>query len=173
MKFQCLAYQSASNAFAVVIFSAALLCNVRLSVAQQTAGLAAALGDPRVDAMSFDVWRKERRIIDLHQHIEAAPERFQRAIGILDRSGVGIGVILGAGTVTAKDGQTSDFGEIIFLFLAFFLNKLLFFLVIIFFYFSSHNLTTSTLTFNLRVLGKFDLNSSVKNREDCFKNSQC
>ncbi len=67
------------------------------------------LSDPRADAFSHDVWRAERRIIDLHQHIEATPERFQRAIGILDRVGVGIGVVLGAGTVTAKDGEVSEF----------------------------------------------------------------
>ena len=60
-------------------------------------------------ALSPDVWRRERRIIDLHQHIETAAERYQRAIGILDRSGVGIGVVLGAGTVTSKDGQPSEF----------------------------------------------------------------
>ncbi len=67
-------------------------------------------GDPRADAFSADVWRHESRIIDLHQHIEAVPERYHRAVGILDRSGVGLGVILGAGTVTIqKDGQPSEF----------------------------------------------------------------
>jgi predicted TIM-barrel fold metal-dependent hydrolase len=68
-----------------------------------------AVGDPRLDAMSPAVWRRERRIIDLHQHIETSPERFNRAVGILDRAGVGLGVILGAGTVTAGEGETSAF----------------------------------------------------------------
>jgi len=67
------------------------------------------LTDPRTSAMSSDVWRQEHRIIDVHQHIEDKPERLQRAVGILDRSGVGIGVILGAGTVTSKDGKPSSF----------------------------------------------------------------
>jgi Amidohydrolase/Carbohydrate family 9 binding domain-like len=83
-----------------------LLCNDR---AAGVSAQDAAAGDPRQAAYSPDVWRRERRVIDLHQHIEASPERYQRAIGILDRSGVGLGVILGAGTVTAKDGQPSDF----------------------------------------------------------------
>ena len=65
--------------------------------------------DPLAEAMSFDAWRREHRIIDLHQHIETSPDRLHRAVKILDRSGVGIGVILGAGTVTAKDTQRSEF----------------------------------------------------------------
>ena len=110
MKIHRLAFRHVSYVFATAMVVGVLLCNGRMSVAQQPSeAIAAALGDPRVDAFLFDVWRKERRIIDLHQHIEAAPERFQRAIGILDRSGVGIGVIHGAGTVTSKDGQPSDF----------------------------------------------------------------
>ena len=97
-----------------IALMATLTFNAQISIAQAPANSSvntnvATLGDPRTDAFSFDVWRNEHRIIDLHQHIEANPERFKRAIGILDRSGVGIGVILGAGTVTAKDGQPSDF----------------------------------------------------------------
>ncbi len=64
---------------------------------------------PLADAFSPDVWRAERRIIDLHQHIELMPERFDRAIRIMDQAGVGIGVMLGAGAVTHKDGEQSEF----------------------------------------------------------------
>ena len=46
------------------------------------------------------LWRTERRIIDLHMHIDGSPERFDRAIRIMDRSGIGIGVNLSGGTVT-------------------------------------------------------------------------
>jgi hypothetical protein len=67
--------------------------------------------DPREAALSPDVWRAEHRIVDVHQHIEATPERLERAVGILDRSGVGVGVILGAGTVTANEGETSGFQQ--------------------------------------------------------------
>ena len=67
------------------------------------------MSHPLEDAMSPEVWRRERRIIDLHLHIEDAQERLKRAVGILDRSGVGVGVILGAGTVTTRDGKPSGF----------------------------------------------------------------
>lgn len=63
---------------------------------------------PLAEAFSPDVWRKERRIIDLHQHIEILPARFERAIRIMDQAGVGIGVMLGAGTVTHREGEQSD-----------------------------------------------------------------
>ena len=64
---------------------------------------------PLADAFSPTVWRAEHRIIDLHQHIETNPERYDRAIRILDQAGVGIGVILGSGTVTHKEGEQSEF----------------------------------------------------------------
>ncbi|MFO0867906.1 MAG: amidohydrolase family protein [Pirellulales bacterium] len=67
---------------------------------------------PRADALSPAVWRREKRIIDLHQHVEATPERLDRAIGILDRAGVGIGVLLGVGTVTHKPGEPSAFERV-------------------------------------------------------------
>jgi predicted TIM-barrel fold metal-dependent hydrolase len=67
---------------------------------------------PLIDAFSPAVWRTERRIVDLHQHIELRPERFDRAIGIMDRSGVGLGILLGAGTVTHKEGEPSEFEKV-------------------------------------------------------------
>ncbi len=67
------------------------------------------LGNPVEEALSHERWQGEKRIIDLHQHIEAKPERFHRAIKILDQAGVGIGFVLGAGTVTTRDGKPSDF----------------------------------------------------------------
>ena len=66
---------------------------------------------PREAAFSPDVWRAEQRIVDVHQHIEATPERLARAVGILDRCGVGTGIILGAGTVTANEGEISGFQQ--------------------------------------------------------------
>lgn len=64
---------------------------------------------PLADAFSPAVWRKERRIIDLHQHIEIQPARFERAVRIMDQAGVGTGVMLGAGSVTHKEGEQSEF----------------------------------------------------------------
>ncbi|HTI73325.1 MAG TPA: amidohydrolase family protein [Candidatus Limnocylindria bacterium] len=56
-----------------------------------------------------DEWRKEHRIIDLHQHIDNREDRVQRAIRIMDRAGVGIGVNLTAGTVTPTKEGKSEF----------------------------------------------------------------
>jgi predicted TIM-barrel fold metal-dependent hydrolase len=57
-----------------------------------------------------DQWRREKRIIDLHQHIDFTPERLARAVKILDAAGVGIGVNLSGGTVTrGTDGGPSEF----------------------------------------------------------------
>ena len=55
-------------------------------------------------------WRKEHRTIDLHQHIDCTPEHLQRAVKIMDAVGLGIGVNLSGGTVTAaKDGSPCEF----------------------------------------------------------------
>src|SRR5687768_4160605 len=59
-----------------------------------------------------ELWRKEKRIVDLHMHIEGTPERFDRAVKIMDRAGVGIGVNLSGGLVTHKDGEKSEFEKI-------------------------------------------------------------
>jgi hypothetical protein len=59
-----------------------------------------------------DEWRRERRIIDLHQHVNATEEHMTRWLRIMDRVGVGVGVNLSGGTVTAKPGQTSAFERI-------------------------------------------------------------
>lgn len=59
-----------------------------------------------------NLWRKERRIIDLHMHIDGKPERFDRAIRIMDRSGIGIGVNLSGGTVTHATGEASAFEKV-------------------------------------------------------------
>ncbi|MSU34336.1 MAG: hypothetical protein EXS36_04365 [Pedosphaera sp.] len=56
-----------------------------------------------------DEWRREHRIIDLHQHIDGTEERMTRWLGIMDRVGVGIGVNLSGGTVTSKLGEPSAF----------------------------------------------------------------
>lgn len=65
--------------------------------------------DPRAAALSPEVWRRELRIIDMHMHIEGKPERFDRAIQIMDQAGIGVGIELGSGTVTHKPGEVSQF----------------------------------------------------------------
>ncbi len=54
-------------------------------------------------------WRAEHRTIDLHQHIESAPERITRAVRIMDAAGVGIAVNLSGGYTTRKDDAPSEF----------------------------------------------------------------
>jgi predicted TIM-barrel fold metal-dependent hydrolase len=54
-------------------------------------------------------WRAEKRLIDLHLHIDYTPERLTRAVKILDHAGIGVGVNLSGSTVTSKDGSPSAF----------------------------------------------------------------
>jgi predicted TIM-barrel fold metal-dependent hydrolase len=55
-------------------------------------------------------WRAERRIIDLHQHVDYTPEHLARAVKIMDAAGVGIAADLDGGTVTrSADGAASAF----------------------------------------------------------------
>ena len=70
------------------------------------AALALALGLPGQAADRArslpDQWRQERRIIDLHQHVNATEEHLTRWLRLMDRVGVGVGVNLSGGTVTAS-----------------------------------------------------------------------
>ncbi|HEX7863132.1 MAG TPA: amidohydrolase family protein [Verrucomicrobiae bacterium] len=54
-------------------------------------------------------WRAEKRLIDLHLHINSTPEHIKRAVKIMDEVGIGVGVNLSGGTVTSKDGAASIF----------------------------------------------------------------
>jgi predicted TIM-barrel fold metal-dependent hydrolase len=59
-----------------------------------------------------DQWRAEKRLIDMHMHIEPTPERLDRAVKTMDAAGIGVAVNLGVGTVTpAKDGGPSALGR--------------------------------------------------------------
>src|SRR5262245_62794935 len=66
---------------------------------------ALAWNDPEADA-----WRKARRLVDVHLHVEPTEERYARATRILDEAGVGFGLNLSGGTVTrraaAADGKS-------------------------------------------------------------------
>ena len=59
-----------------------------------------------------DTWRAEKRIIDMHVHLDGSAGGMARAAAILDRAGVGIGVNLSGGTVTHKDGEASQFERV-------------------------------------------------------------
>ena len=58
---------------------------------------------------SPEQWRKERRLVDLHQHVGSSEALLQRAVSIMDRAGIGIGVNLSGGTVTHKEDEFSAF----------------------------------------------------------------
>jgi predicted TIM-barrel fold metal-dependent hydrolase len=59
-----------------------------------------------------DTWRREHRTIDLHMHLDGTKGGTARAIGIMDRVGLGMGVNLSGGTVTHKDGEKSEFERV-------------------------------------------------------------
>ncbi len=59
-----------------------------------------------------DTWRAEKRIIDMHVHLDGSAGGMARAAAILDRAGVGIGVNLSGGTVTHKEGEPSQFDRV-------------------------------------------------------------
>lgn len=58
-------------------------------------------------------WRAEKRVIDLHMHVDGTPERFDRAVRIMDAAGIGVGVnLMGGGTVTPQDDGKSGFERV-------------------------------------------------------------
>jgi predicted TIM-barrel fold metal-dependent hydrolase len=54
-------------------------------------------------------WRAEKRLIDLHLHINQNADHIRRAVRIMDMVGIGVGVNLSGGAVTKKDGEVSAF----------------------------------------------------------------
>ncbi|MEW6742276.1 MAG: amidohydrolase family protein [Planctomycetota bacterium] len=65
--------------------------------------------DRRALSPAAETWRQERRIIDLHMHVDASAEAIDRALPVMDAVGIGLGVNLGLGTVTRKGDEPSDF----------------------------------------------------------------
>jgi predicted TIM-barrel fold metal-dependent hydrolase len=61
-------------------------------------GLSAALAAPS----SPEQWRREKRLIDLHQHINYTTQHLARNVRIMDAVGLGIGVNLSGGTTTRR-----------------------------------------------------------------------
>ncbi|HUF60984.1 MAG TPA: amidohydrolase family protein [Verrucomicrobiales bacterium] len=90
-----------------------LIGSMSLGFAQEAGS--GGLPDVREAALSPETWRRELRLIDLHQHIEAKAERFERAVRIMDRAGIGIGVVLGAGSVVRPnegEDRRSEFEKV-------------------------------------------------------------
>ncbi|MDA7617850.1 MAG: amidohydrolase family protein [Verrucomicrobiota bacterium] len=68
-------------------------------------GLASSLDAPSKAA----AWRTQGRLIDLHQHIECTEKQLTRAVRIMNKAGIGIGVNLSGGYVTRTQGNPSPF----------------------------------------------------------------
>jgi predicted TIM-barrel fold metal-dependent hydrolase len=56
-----------------------------------------------------DVWRREGRLIDLHQHVNSTEEHLRRCVQLMDAAGVGLVVNLSGGVVTHRPDERSDF----------------------------------------------------------------
>jgi predicted TIM-barrel fold metal-dependent hydrolase len=70
--------------------------------------------DPPVDPAAAKAWREQRRLADVHVHVEATEERYERATRLLSGAGIGLALNLSGGTVTKRaagaDGDArSDF----------------------------------------------------------------
>ena len=88
----------------------AWLLSIALSALLADVSWAADAGDVAAVQAEARRWRAERRLIDLHQHVECTPERLERAVRIMDAAGIGVAVNLGAGTVTpGENGEPSGF----------------------------------------------------------------
>jgi len=57
-------------------------------------------------SQSPDDWRKQKRLIDLHQHISCTTQHLARAVKVMDAVGLGIGVNLSGGTTTRGTNDT-------------------------------------------------------------------
>ncbi len=75
-----------------------------------SAGLAAAKAEGTAGCEAAEQWRREHRLIDLHQHLDCTTQHLARAVKIMDAVGLGVAVNLSGGTVTpGKDGAPSEF----------------------------------------------------------------
>ena len=63
--------------------------------------------DPRADALNADVWRREQRLIDVHMHVEGDPQRYERAVRVMNAAGIGVALELGSGTTLAPVGPSN------------------------------------------------------------------
>ena len=56
-------------------------------------------------------WREEKRLIDLHLHVSGSNDRIARAMKIMDRVGIGVGVNLSGDTTIPNLGRVSRFAQ--------------------------------------------------------------
>jgi predicted TIM-barrel fold metal-dependent hydrolase len=58
-----------------------------------------------------DAWRAAHRLIDLHTHVDPAPEPMTLAVHVMDAVGIGTAINLSGGTVTHARGGVSAFEQ--------------------------------------------------------------
>ncbi len=93
--------------------AAGLVAAIVITIGRPAAGPAAAATPTVAETVRIaETWRAAHRTIDLHQHIDGKPDNFARAVRIMDRSGIGIGVNLSGGTVTSKPDGKSEFERV-------------------------------------------------------------
>ena len=84
-----------------------------LSLAAMTLSCSSLRPDsPATTRAQCEQWRADHRIIDLHQHLNGTTQHLTRAVRIMDRVGVGVGVNLSGGFVTKGTSGVSPFEEI-------------------------------------------------------------
>jgi predicted TIM-barrel fold metal-dependent hydrolase len=66
-------------------------------------------GPAQTPAQIAAEWRSRHKLIDLHEHIDPAPEHLDRAVKIMDAVGIGVAVNLSGGVVTHKPNEISEF----------------------------------------------------------------
>lgn len=89
-----------------------MICRILVSALVLTGPLLRARDDVEAVRKEAAQWRAEHRIIDLHMHIEPKPERYERAVKIMDAVGIGVGINLSGGTVTrGTNGEPSEFEQ--------------------------------------------------------------
>jgi predicted TIM-barrel fold metal-dependent hydrolase len=82
------------------------------SASASASASAPAAQDPAAVRALADGWRAAHKLIDLHTHIDPAPEHVAQAIRIFDAAGVGVAVNLSGGTVTRVQGQPSELEQV-------------------------------------------------------------
>jgi hypothetical protein len=59
-----------------------------------------------------EAWRADRRLIDMHTHIDPTPEHMGAAVHVMDAAGIGVAVNLSGGRTTHAKNQASELEQV-------------------------------------------------------------